>query len=170
MASVMSSARPLRRRLIRVVRPTLAPLFMGEIYAVAPVDSKVREFLRSQSVAVPQEPSRGPTFTDIQDVLARLDGYSVESDPFVVGAPWDAQIASRTDPYLWTRAVIHELAPSDCPQSLSFHKGASELVAAIVLQLTQTCGPLIVFTGSGALPLVVSSRDSIHDLLSSWDL
>ena len=143
---------------------------MGVIYVVAPIDDEVAEFLRSESIVVPHEASKGPLFRDIQDAISGLDGYSVESDPYAVGASWDAQIASRVDQYSWTRATVQKLAPADHPQSLAFHKGSPELVVAIVLRLSQACGPLVLFTDSGDSPLVVSPQDDIENLLKFWNL
>lgn len=143
---------------------------MGEIYAIASLDDEVIDYLRSLSVTVLQQPSREPSFSEIENVLSCLDGYSVESKPYAAGASWDADIVSLSDPSIWTQLVIHKLTGINEPQSLSFHKGSPELVASLVSKLSQTCGALVIFSGSGGIPLVVTAEDNLMSLLSRWDL
>ncbi|MDQ0610651.1 hypothetical protein QFZ83_004822 [Variovorax sp. W1I1] len=138
---------------------------MGILYTVWPLDSDMKEWLRSQDIAFPDASSRWPTREEVVKTLRALRGFRIRYTENGPGKRWDADITEGQDGEWWTLLHAEPKGDADLTTEISFEKGESALIIAILRDLSAATGPLVLMADVGGPPLVVSQRYSFAALV-----
>lgn len=152
---------------------------MGAAYNVISVGT-VREHpfaiecLQSNNMypAAADRQSRNPTPQELRTVLDALSGYSTEY--LVTKTNWQASVEARGGFWLLRSSTLVNVVEYDgeetSPCMVTFEKGNPELIIQIVEQLSRLCGPLFIFSDTGARPLLVRPGVDPAEAIKVWDV
>jgi hypothetical protein len=130
---------------------------MGILWTVWPTDDKMKEWLDSEDIEYPQEPSRFPKGKEVKEVLNNLVGYKVKIYDNGIGNTWQADIHSEVKLEEWTLLNISEYSGDEESQEIWFEKGHEDLIKLILKRLSEICGPLVLIDDAGCEPQVINA-------------
>jgi len=125
---------------------------MSESYAILPLDSRVRDFLRTQGCAdIPTADGRRPTVAELKAAVASLPGVSVR---------W-VKSERFPDGFLTTSSGLSTsiiMGNSNDAEPADFHcrGGSPELVEQVTRAISKRVGPLAIYAHSGCFTKAVS--------------
>ena len=141
---------------------------MGILYTVMPLDSEVRDWLRSQDIVCPAAASRWPTRGEVRTVLEDLRGFKIKYSENGPGRRWDALLSDEEEHGNWT--LLHA-KPEDNHDDIThvyFEKGEPTLIVAVLRALSVVTGPFILLPDIGCPPMIVSTTRSILEIVADY--
>lgn len=131
---------------------------MGILWTTHPLNEKVKEWLKSEGVEVPDKASRLPTGNEVKEALRNLEAVSIEITDNGIGGPWQAWINSKSEPEnIWTLLNISEYSGDDEPQEIWFEKGDENLIKSVLKAISYKAGPQVLISDTGDIPEVVNA-------------
>lgn len=151
---------------------------MGVLYNVFPLSPDIVEWLDANQIAHPQAigETRNPTPGELRKVLQSLTGIHIEYDVRLeydlsanIGTYGAFITTDDTGETPWTQVNVSDYAGEHQPHHIWFDKGWPSLILRILIKLTALTGPLLLVPDTRERPVVVTSTDTVVDLLQQWD-
>ncbi|MFD3164080.1 hypothetical protein [Herpetosiphon sp. NSE202] len=137
---------------------------MGDSIGMIPVtrDPEMAQGLAEYGITLPtlHADSRYPSVAEMRAFFQRFPEYTVSE--MINDKVCDLYIQGR-EAYQYTPIWFSDFKGDEHePLDIHFHKGNYELVLWIVHQIAAWCGPMIVFTGSVGIPMLIT-HDMVFD-------
>ena len=141
---------------------------MGVIYIAAPLDQELSLWLDELSEEfdyhVPDSSGRAPLVSEVLQVANQLPNANTETFKGDTGIQLHIERSDET----WTSVVL-DAVEEDQECSVVFEKGSESLILELVVSLAQACGPFVLVSDTGDLPVLVQASDHPQTLEAKWN-
>lgn len=140
---------------------------MSTLYTVWPLDSEMKAWLESQDIALPDDATaRWPSREEVVALLSALRDFKIRYAENGPNEIWDALVREEQDDAWWTLLQAKPKDGSDAVIELSFEGGEPALIIAILRDLSDVTGPLVLMADADAL--VVGKHVPYEALVHEW--
>lgn len=146
---------------------------MSNTYCVFPLNEECTTWLKSEGISFPPlSPSnRNPTPAEIEEVLAKLEGYTFKVSRNLSRNTWYADVSSIVDTANrpWAEITVLDYRSDDDPHSFSFTNGWQESILLVTERLTHICGPLVMADGSDGRPYLITPGMDLGKMVRGYN-